>query len=177
MKIWLFLLATLMLQELFSSAAVLTPLYAAHYSIWLIHLTFIIATILDIFIGYYVGSYIMRNASSNRYVTFIEKKAVRYKSISKGTTRRHLALFIFGPPLFPITAFFAPLIGFSFYESFSILLLGEITFWYGPEWLLILGMHTFLGSHLWMISIILVLIFWVYPLFKDSSFFGSNIRK
>lgn len=170
MKLWLFLLATFMLQELFSSAAVLTPLYAGHYSVWLIHLTFIIATILDISIGYYVGSYIKRNASSNRFVTFIEKKAARYKFLSRGTTRRRLALFLFGPPLFPITAFFAPLIGYTFYESFLILLLGEMTFWYGPEWLLILGLHTFIGSHLWVISIILIFVFWVYPLLKDSSF-------
>ncbi len=159
-----------MLQELFSSAAVLTPLYAGHYSIWQIHLTFIIATILDILIGYSVGSYIKRNASSNRFVTFIEKKAARYMLLSRGTTRRRLALCIFGPPLFPVTAFFAPLIGYSFSECFALLLFGEITFWYGPEWLLILGLHTFVGSHLWMISIILILIFWVYPLFKDSFF-------
>ncbi len=170
MKMWLFLLGVLMLQDLFSSAAVLTPLYAGQYSVWLIHLTFIVATILDISIGYYVGNYIKKNASANRFVTFIEKKAERYKSLSKGTTRRRLALFIFGPPLFPVTAFFVPLLGFSFYESFSLLLLGEVTFWYGPEWLLILGMHTFLGSHLWMISILLILTFWVYPLVKDSFF-------
>jgi hypothetical protein len=170
MKVWLFLLATLMLQELFSSAAIVTPLYVAHYSTVLIHLTFIIATILDISIGYYVGSSIKKNASSNRFVTFIEKKAARYKFLSRGTARRRLALFIFGPPLFPVTAFFAPLVGYSFYESFSILLLGEMTFWYVPEWLLILGLHTFVGSHLWMISIMLIVIFWVYPLFNDSSF-------
>ena len=168
MKVWFFLLATLMLQELFTSSAVVTPLYAGHYSVWLIHLTFIIATILDILIGYYVGSYIKRNASSNRFVTFIEKRAARYKFLSRGTTRRRLALFIFGPPLFPITAFFAPLIGYSFYECFFILFLGETIFWYGPEWLLVLGLHTFIGSHLWMVSIVLILAFWVYPLCKDS---------
>jgi hypothetical protein len=157
-----------MLQELFSSSALLTPLYTRHYSVILIHATFFIATVLDISIGYYVGSYIRKHAPSNRFVTFIEKKALRYKFLSKGTTRKRMALFIFGPPLFPVTAFFAPLLGFSFYESLSLLLLGEITFWYAPEWVLILGMHTFLGSHLWIISVVLIFVFWIYPHFKDK---------
>jgi hypothetical protein len=167
MKSWLFLFLTLMLQEPITSGGVIFHMYEGEMNVYLIHATFLLATVIDILIGYGVGWLIREKTFANGFVTYVHKKASHYKMLSRGTFSKRMALFIFGPIIFPITAFFTPLIGFSFYESLIILLLGEIVFWYGPEWLLVFSLDTYLGSHLWIISVSLLTLFALISFIKN----------
>jgi len=143
MKLYLLLFAVFLVQEPISSNAVLLEAYQYHYNIWIIHLLFVTATLIDIFVGYYLGVMLHKRFSENRFVSYIRRKAESFMELM-GKNGRRLVVFIYGPSVFPITAIVMPWIGVSFLESVSLLFISDLIFWYGGEWLVVLGVKTFL---------------------------------
>lgn len=143
-----FLFLILMVQEPVSSAATIFSLYSQGLRIEIIHITFVLATITDICLGYYIGSKLMKITEQTAIVSFLRKRADSFADMSHVRKYPRLMLFLCGPLTFPVTAFITPFLKFSFIESLVILFLGELLIWYSGVWLLVFGLDTFAGQHI-----------------------------
>lgn len=136
------LVISFLIQEPVTTGATILYAYQSGFNVWIIHLLFVLCTIIDIFIGYYVGVRVHKKYLDNRIVKYAKRKAEALEHYT-GKHGYKLALIVFGQMIFPISAFITPWIGVTFKESFIYLLIGEVVLWYGLEWLLILGIKTF----------------------------------
>lgn len=137
------LFISFLIQEPVTTGATILHAYQTGFNVWIIHILFVVCTVIDIFIGYYVGAKVHKRHSENRIIKYAKRKAEALEHYT-GKHGYKLALIVFGQMIFPISAFITPWIGISFKESFIYLLLGEVVLWYGLEWLLILGIKTFI---------------------------------
>jgi membrane protein YqaA with SNARE-associated domain len=161
MKLYILLFLAFLLQEPISSNAILLEAYQYHYNVWILHLLFIIATAFDAICFYYLGSYIQKKFSQSKIVLYAKRKSQSFLEFAgkKGT---RIALFLYGPIIFPISAFIAPWVEISFWDSFIFLFLGDLVFWYGSEWLLVLGVKSFIPDpHLALLGIFVLSIFFI----------------
>ena len=145
MKLPVLLFLAFLVQEPITSNAVLLQSYQNNYNVWLIHILFIGATIIDICVGYFVGTFIHKRFKNNKIVSYAHAKTESFFQFA-GKNSKRIALFVYGPVIFPISAFFIPWIGMSFWEAFIFFLAGDIVFWYVPEWLLVLGVKLFVQN-------------------------------
>ncbi len=136
------LIVSFLIQEPVTTGATILYAYQSGFNVWIIHSLFVICTVIDIFIGYYVGSRVHFRYSENKIIKYAKRKAEALEKMT-GRYGYKLALIFFGQMIFPISAFITPWIGISLKESFAYLLIGEVVLWYGLEWLLILGIKTF----------------------------------
>ena len=142
MKFWLLLVAILVIQELASANAILLFAYQQHHNLWLVHGIFLAATTVDIYIGYYFGKWIQKKRPAGKLVVLAKKWAVKIESVM-GMTGQKLWLLLLGALNFPhVDAFLASWLNLSFPEIFLFLFLGDLL-WYVSEWLIILGVHSF----------------------------------
>jgi membrane protein YqaA with SNARE-associated domain len=129
MKLWLLIALVLTIQEGFSVLATLVRASELHYSFWIISLVWLVVTILQIALGYYLGKFIQKKSKGSRFERWAEKYARKLeKSISKSGEK--LALVIFSSAVSPgIGAFLASWLDISFADIFIYSLLGDL-FWY-----------------------------------------------
>ena len=140
MSLWLLLFIAFLPQEPVTSNALLLKVYQLHYNMWLIHLLFVVATVLDILVGYYLGLYLYKHFQKNKIAIYAKTKAEQFKKFASAQSL-NFALFMYGPIIFPISAFIAPWLGISFWNAFIYLFVGDLIIWYGGEWLLVLGIN------------------------------------
>jgi membrane protein YqaA with SNARE-associated domain len=173
MKIYSLLFIAFLFQEPISSNVILLEAYQYHYNIWIIHLLFIVATALDSICLYYFGAYIHKKFSQSNAVLYAKRKSQSFLSFA-GKNGTRIALFLYGPIIFPISAFIAPWIEVSFWDSFIFLFLGDLVFWYGSEWLLVLGVKSFIPNpHLALLGMFIVSVLFTVGL----RFFSKRYRK
>jgi hypothetical protein len=125
-------------QEPLSASFFLTRTLHSGTSHIYIHVAYLLATSLDIFIGHIVGTYSKQHQEHRALYKYLHKK-LSYVFPKEHPLQKDVSLFILGPVLFPITAFITPLIEISLLKSFCILLSSEIFFWYIPLWGIVLG--------------------------------------
>jgi hypothetical protein len=144
MKIWLLLFVAFLIQEPVSSSAILLEAYQYHYNIWLIHLLFVAATLLDVVIGYALGSFVRKKTfhSNARLIRYGMGKSDELSAFI-GKQGKIMSLVVLGPIIFPWSAFVAPWLEISFFDAMVFLFIGDLIFWYGSEWLIVLGVKTF----------------------------------
>lgn len=142
MTLWFLLAAAMIVQEPISASAVLLSAYQSHYNLWLIHLLFSAATIFDIVVTYYLGIFISRKYSHWRIIIYLKGK---FETISSfmGKRGKIAALIVAVPLLFPVSGIIVPWLGVTCLEALVFVFIGEWIFWYGYEWLLVLGASTF----------------------------------
>lgn len=135
---WIFVAFALITQEVISLNAVIFAAHAHRLPVVLIHVLFVLATIIDIVIGYAIGAYARKKLTRGKITSFAEKWSARFASYA-GKKGRWVALLILGNFSFPyINAFLAGWLEMPFIESFIFLFLGNIV-WYGFLWLIVLG--------------------------------------
>lgn len=132
-------------QEPISTAAVLLQAYQLHYNTWIIHLIFALATIIDIAVGYYLGLLIKKKFGDRKLVKSLDEKLEKFSAFI-GKNGKIFALVVYSPIIFPISGFFIPWLDISFGEALVFTFIGEIIFWYLPEWLIVLGIKIFVGN-------------------------------
>jgi membrane protein DedA with SNARE-associated domain len=130
----LFLISTLFIQELVLLNALLLMVHHGLYSPILIFILFIVATVIDIVIGFYVGRYLRRKTSQSVFGRYIEKKSKRF-SFSKESPKRWFTLLILGNVSFCyINAAVAGYLELPFWESQAYNFFGNVLFcvalWY-----------------------------------------------
>ena len=125
-------------QEPISSSAIL--LYACQNgaSIWTIHFLFLLATSIDIFIGYFLGKLIFQKYNDSKIGKYISMWVKKMEVYQKSKSSRFI-LFIIAIATFPVSSIFMPWFRISLWRSFILLLIGEIVFWYSITWLTVLG--------------------------------------
>jgi membrane protein YqaA with SNARE-associated domain len=146
MPLYALLFVLFIAQEPVSTDAVLLEAYQNHYNVWIIHALFVVATVLDIVVGYYFGAWLHRRFSENK---MMRRFADWARSISgRGTYGEYLYLIVWSWVAFPFSAVLAPWLDISFKRTLIYMFIGDLIFWYGSEWLVVLGVKTFVPNPL-----------------------------
>jgi len=155
MKLWLLLTLTLFAQEPISTGAVLLDAYQLHYNLLVIHLIFAAATLIDIAAGYYLGKFVRQRFGQQKMIAWAESKLEKFSALL-GKNGKIVTLIVYSPMVFPISGFFIPWLDIPFVDALIYTFIGEIIFWYVPEWLLVLGIRTFVSDPFTALYIIIV---------------------
>jgi membrane protein YqaA with SNARE-associated domain len=167
MKLWFLLTLIFLIQEPVSTGAVLLEAYHLHYNVWMIHALFSAATLLDIVIGYYLGVFIEKKFGRQKMVAWIRTKFEKFAAFI-GEKGKVVALIVYAPIIFPFSGIFVPWLDISLPEALIFIFIGELIFWYVPEWLLVLGVKTFVTNPITgiltivIVSIVLIAIPWYF---------------
>ena len=132
----IFLLAGVFIQELVVLNAVLFATLQGTYPALLVHTLFVIATIIDIVVGFYVGKYLRKKTIHTRVTSYIQEQSKRF-SFKKNKHHRWLILFLLGNFSFPyLNAAIAGYLDVPFWESAFFNFLGNMVF-YVSLWFLV----------------------------------------
>ena len=145
MDLWFLLTGAFIVQEPISSSVILLQAYQSHYNVWLITFLFSAITILEIVAGYYLGIWIEKRFGTHRLIAYIKKRLDAFSAFI-GKYGKVVALVVFVPIIFPVAAIFIPWLGVSLTEALIYIFIGEFIFWYAYEWLIVLGVHSFVAD-------------------------------
>ncbi len=154
MNLWLLLTLTFFIQEPISSSVILLQAYQSHYNVILITLLFSTITIAEIIIGYYLGLWIEKKFGRHKMMASIKKRLDDFSAFI-GTYGKVVGLIVFVPLVFPVSAIFVPWFEVSLTEAVAYVFIGELIFWYAYEWLIVLGVHSFVADSRWALVVIL----------------------
>ncbi|MDB5188911.1 MAG: hypothetical protein JWM92_509 [Candidatus Nomurabacteria bacterium] len=158
MKQWPWVILILFVQETVTLNGLLVKTHQWDYSIWIITLLFIIATTVDIIIGYAIGRYAKKRFNNGKVKAFAVKWSLRLTAYM-GKHQRKIYLVLLGYFSFPyLNAFITAWLDISFAESFFYLFVGNMIF-YITSWLLVLGITSIVPNpFIAFIAVILVTI-------------------
>jgi membrane protein YqaA with SNARE-associated domain len=146
-KTWLFVIATLFIQEPASSDAAIFQVRHLGLNIWLVNLLWIIATTIDICAGYALGKWIQRRFSGSAFVAWTARWAARIEEFI-GKKGERFAVILIGVINFPwLNAFAVSWLKLSFRNIFVLLFIGDVIYW-ALEWAINIGVRSvFTNSH------------------------------
>ncbi len=153
----LFLFFTFFIQEPILSSFALSRVLHSGVPAWHIHILYIAATSLSIFLGHAIGFYIAKHYRETKVCRFLYSK-LSVVFPENAPFERHVTLFLLGPLIFPVTALLTPLVGFSFKSSYFILLFSELVFWYTAVWGIVLGLLNTKGLSFYHLLLLLPVI-------------------
>ena len=131
----------LVVQEIISFNALIFATHHGLYNPILVHILFLVATIFDIGIGYWIGLILRKKTHTNKVTISIQKISDRF-SLSTKKYRRWTMLFLLGNFSFPyINSCIAGYLGMPFWESSFFIFLGDLV-WYVSIWLVVLGVSS-----------------------------------
>lgn len=128
-------------QDPISTNAFLLEAYQYHYALWYVHVLFVLATSLDILLGYLVVHWAMRRYPESGLIHRLTTTAKSAVTLT-GRYGESVFLLVWGPMIFPLSALIAPLLDIPLRRALPLLLLGDLVLWYGGEWLVVLGVKT-----------------------------------
>ena len=161
----LFIFAGLFLQEIVSINALVFATHHGLYPALLIHVLFVIATIFDIVVGYFVGTFLRKKTLHTRVTAYIHKLSDRF-SLSTKKYRRWFVLFLLGNFSFPyINSCIAGYLGMPFWESSFFIFIGDVV-WYVSIWLVVLSVSAVVKNIYIAFIIIIVIAFLIMALLK-----------
>ncbi len=158
MNKWIFILIALFVQQSAMLNGVLLHFYQTSHLIWLIHLLFIIATCIDILVGYYIGIHTQKMLIGNRVIKFVHK-IMDY--LHEYTNKHHqgFALFLLGCFSLPhLNGFAAAWARIPLKRSFFMLFLGNMVS-YVIYWILIIGLMAFIPNPIIAFGILIVTVY------------------
>ena len=158
MSLWLLIILALTLQEGLSVLAILLRAYQLHYSLWVIHLIWFIATAVQITLAYYFGKWTQKSVTHSKFNRWTEKSVALFKkSVDKNGERIALVLLstIISPAL---AAFFASWLEISFGNIFIFTLIGDLV-WYISAWATVLGAFQILLIARYGLLVLIALVF------------------
>ena len=128
----------LLVQETATFTSLLFATHRGAYPSILIHILFLIATWVDIFIGYFVGGFFKKKFLNSKIAKWVDTMAKSF-SLHENKYKRWVALFLLGNFSFPwINATIAGYLQFPFWESALFNFLGDVV-WYVTIWLIVIG--------------------------------------
>jgi membrane protein YqaA with SNARE-associated domain len=138
MTLWLLLAATLLVQEGIATTAIFFKAYQEHYSVIIITVLWLVLTVGQIYLAYYLGVWMKRRWANTKWEKRMESFSKQLEdSIGKYGERLALVLgsFIVSPA---VTAFVAPWLDISFGNVLIFALIGDLG-WYLSEWFTVVG--------------------------------------
>jgi hypothetical protein len=156
MKLVVLLVLVLTIQETISVNAVLLKAHQSHFSIWVVHLIFLIGTSLDIVIGYVAGSLLRRLLKraewGNRLTQWCDQLA-RGKSVDLAKRPGLLILGFLGQPY--LDSFIGSWLVAPFSDVFVMVMIGN-SFWYASCWLIVLGVDMVVPGRFALVAVVFV---------------------
>lgn len=141
MKQWLVVILIVFVQETVTLNGLLLKATQGEYSLWVITSLFIIATLIEIVIGFLIARYVKKTLHNGKIKDFATRWSVRFKAYI-GKHGRKVYLLLLGYFSFPyLNAFITTWLDIPFWESFWYLVIGNMIF-YTTSWLLVLGIAT-----------------------------------
>lgn len=141
MKQWLVVLLIVFVQETVTLNGLLLKTAQGGYSLWSITFLFIIATVIEIMIGFTIAQHVKKRLHNGKVKDFATRWSLRFKAYI-GKHGRKVYLLLLGYFSFPyINSFITTWLDIPFWESFWYLLIGNMIF-YTTSWLLVLGIAT-----------------------------------
>ncbi len=135
------IILALIVQEPATTDATLFQARQNHFNILLIHLIWLIATCIDIFLGFYLGKWIQKTFKGSRFEVFSNKWADKIERFI-GRNGEKFVLILLGIINFPyINSFLASWLKLSFRNIFILIFIGD-TIWYAIEWAINLGVRS-----------------------------------
>ncbi len=101
-------------------------------------LLFLLATALDILIGYYFGLFIYTKYNNSKIGNFIKYYAVKTERYRE-TRVQNIFLFTLATSIFPVSSILAPWLNISLKNAFIYFMFGEILFWYPAVFASVVG--------------------------------------
>jgi membrane protein YqaA with SNARE-associated domain len=170
---FLAIIPILFIQEIVSLNATLLYAHKHHIGL-LIFILFILTTVIDLVIGYYLGKWVKGRFTKGKIVVWIQKRVGQFHSYV-GKKGRWVALLLLGNFSFPyINAFIAAWLDMPFWESFFWLFVGNMT-WYGFMWLIVIGVSSIVHNIAIAFPIILLIVVVATILFRRWKFKRSVV--
>lgn len=161
----LFVIFVVFVQEIVSLNALLFATHQGTYSPTLIHILFVVATLVDIIIGFYVGKLLQKKTYQSKITNWIRNLSERF-SLSTKKHKRWLVLLLLGNLSFPyINAVVAGYLDMPFWESMFFIFLGNITY-YITLWLLVLGASSLTKNIYLAFAIVIAVIIVCFIIFR-----------
>lgn len=166
----------LMVQEPISSGIFIHKAIDNGYGFFVIFIIFILATILDILIGYSLGKVIRSRGKGAAIYTFLHKKVTKYNI--KSNSLNIFSYGVFVVPFFPYSTLLSGLLDIGLKKSLILHLFGEITLWFSFVYSAVMGVK-YLNNNLLYIIIFIVLLLivmkFIYSKFKYTT--NNNDQK
>lgn len=175
MTLWPLLTLIFIVQEPISSSVIMLRAYQAGDNVWFITLLFSIITIAEIIAAYYLGIWIENKFGQRAMMTSIKKRLDRFSDFI-GSYGKIVALIVVVPQFFPVAGVFVPWFDISLTEAIIYIFIGELIFWYAYEWLLVLGVNSFVDPRWALIAILgvsLVITIGIRMMMKKSKKIGK----
>ena len=156
MKQWLVIVLILLIQESVTLNALLVKAFQGQYSILVITLIFVFATVFDILIGYWIERYLKKKLNKGKVRAFAYKWSKRFHDYV-GKHGMKVYLLLLGYFSFPfINAFITSWLDIPFAESFWYLFFGNIIFYISSA-LLVLGITSLVPNPLYALMAVVVI--------------------
>ena len=145
MKLWAFIITTLFLQEPASTDAAIFLVRQNHINLLLINLFWLIATAIDITVGYLIGKWIQKNFSETKFERWAEKWASKIKDFI-GRKGGRFAMILLGVINYPYAnAFIFSWLKVSFRNIFVLTLIGDLIYWI-TEWIINISVRNYFSN-------------------------------
>jgi hypothetical protein len=145
----------LLAQEAFTTNAVLSQAITSGYSLWPIHLIFVVTTSADICFGYVLGKWLQKLAGRYGRIHIWCTNVQRWAGRILGHRVERYGLFAFGTIAQPyITAFVGSFLSITFGEVFMVAFIADII-WYCCSLGIVLGIQAFLPARYILVGVII----------------------
>jgi membrane protein YqaA with SNARE-associated domain len=138
----LFIILALFIQEPASTDAAIFQVRHLHLNLLLINVIWLVATLIDIWGGYYLGKWVQNKFQGTRFANWAHKWAGRIENFigKKGET---FALILLGIINFPYAnTFLASWLSIPFRTVFMLILAGDVIYW-AIEWAINISVRSF----------------------------------
>lgn len=155
---WLIITIVLVLQESASMGATMVLAYHGGLNLWLFNFIWVVATVMDVYIGFLVGRYLkVRSTGITRFSRVAEEWSDRLGKYI-GHAGRSLSLILLGLILFPyMAAFITSWLGIGLEETVVLIFIGNLV-WYLIAWGAVLGATVFLPNIVTGIALAIILV-------------------
>ena len=138
MTLWLLLTVALVVQEGLSTTVLLLQAYQRHYPLYLIHILWLLLTILQIYAGYYLGKWIQKRFAGSKFESWMKKSTAKLEKMI-GERGEAIALILISGIVSPaFAALGASWLEISFTKVLIFALIGDLL-WYLSEWVTVIG--------------------------------------
>lgn len=154
MNIWLFVIVALFFQEPATTDAAFFQARQNHLNIWVIHLIYIVATLIDICVGYSLGKWLQKSTKESRFERFSSNWASKVERFI-GRRGEKFVLILLGIINFPwLNAFLASWLRIPFRSVLLLIFIGN-GIWYAIEWGINLGLRSLIPDpHLALYAVV-----------------------
>lgn len=154
--LWALITAAFFIQEFASTALVLVVAQNSGLSLWPIHIIWAVATLIDMYAGYLLGTLLKKKFAKNRFMRSIEKR-MKDATGALGNHGTNITLMLLGIINFPyLNTFIASWIGVPMNTAFLFTIIGNFI-WYLILWGTVLGLTSFINNPSIILLILIVI--------------------